>query len=62
MFFSFVLMTDFYFLIPAVITQSFNPTTALAIPTRIPTNEAKAEIETYPVNVVLKLKTFLRNF
>ena len=55
-------MTDFYFLIPAVITQSFNPTAALAIPTRIPTNEAKAEIETYPVNVVLKLKTFLRNF
>ena len=59
-FFSFVLMIDFYFLIPAVITRSFNPTAALAIPTGIPTNVAKAEIETYPVNAVLKknLKKF----
>ena len=37
------------FLIPAVITQIFNPIVELSIPIRIPTKEAKAEIEAHPV-------------
>ena len=36
---------------PAVITQIFNPIAELVIPIRIPTKEAKAEMETHPVNV-----------
>ena len=37
----FFLFSDSYFLIPAVITQIFNPIVELAIPIRIPTTEAK---------------------
>ena len=48
--FFFFLMIDLYFLILAVIAQIFYPTAELAIPIGIPTNEAKAEIETDPVN------------
>ena len=48
-FFFFFLITDLYFLIPAVIAQIFNPITELVIYTGIPSKEAKAEIETYPV-------------
>ena len=40
-----------YILIPAVITQVFNPVAELVIPLGIPTNDAKAQIETHPVNV-----------
>ena len=43
--------SDSYFLIPAVITQIFNPIVELAIPIGIPTTEAKAEMETLPVIV-----------
>ena len=49
-FFFFFLMIDLYFLILAVIAQIFYPTAELAIPIGIPANEAKAEIETHPVN------------
>ena len=47
----FFLITDLYFLIPAVITQTFNPVAAisplaLAIQIGIPTKEAKSENET----------------
>ena len=37
------LIIDLYFLIPGVITQSFNPTTELAIPKRITIKEAEME-------------------
>ena len=44
--FLFFLIIDFYFLIAAVTAQVSNTTAELVIPTRIPTKEAKAEIET----------------
>ena len=50
-FFFFFLIIDFYFLIFAVITQIFNPIEELVVPIGIPAKEARAEIETYPVNV-----------
>ena len=40
----FFLTIDLCFLIAAVITKFFNPTTELVIPIRIPTIEAKAEM------------------
>ena len=43
-FFFFFLIIDLYFLITAVITKYFNPTTELVIPIAIPTIEAKAEM------------------
>ena len=50
-FFFFFLIIDLYFLIPAVITQIFNPIAAVTIPIKIPTKEAKLEMETHPVTV-----------
>ena len=47
-FFYFFLFFDLYFLIPAVIAQIFNPIAELVIATRIPTKEAKVEMETHP--------------
>ena len=47
MLFSFVLLTDFCFLILAEIEQIFIPITELTVPTGTPTNKANAEIETY---------------
>ena len=44
-FFFFFLIIDLYCLIPAVITQIFNPIEELVIPIGIPTKEAKAEME-----------------
>ena len=41
----FFLIIDLYFLIPAVIAQIFNPIAELLIHIRIPTKEAKAEIQ-----------------
>ena len=43
------------FLIPAVITQIFNPTAELVIPVRIPTKEAKSEMEKHMVIVEIKI-------
>ena len=54
-FFFFFLIIDLYFLIPAVITQIFNPIAELVIPYGIPTKEAKAEMETYPVSVEITI-------
>ena len=51
MLFFLFLIIDLYFLILAVVTQIFNPTAEFTIPVGIPTIEAKAEIETYPVIV-----------
>ena len=48
-FFFFFLFTDFLFLIPEVIAQSFNYITRLIIPIGISNKEAKIEIEIDPV-------------
>ena len=42
----------------ATITQIFNPITELVILTGIPSKEAKAEIETYPVIAEAKIKRY----
>ena len=55
-FFLFFLIIDLYFLIPAVITQIFNPIVELAIPIGITTKEAKAEMETHPVTVEITIR------
>ena len=49
--FFFLLIIDLYFLIPAVITQTFNPIAEFVIPIGIPTKEVKSEMEMHPVNV-----------
>ena len=54
-FFFLFLITDLYFLIPVVITQIFNPSAELRIYIRIPTKEAKAEMETHPVFVEITI-------
>ena len=51
---SFFLIIDLYLLIPAT-TQISIVATELALPTEIPTNEAKSEIETYPVTAEDKI-------
>ena len=53
--FIFNLVIDLYFLIPAVITQIFNPTTKLVIPKGTSNKEAKGEIETQPLKVEAKI-------
>ena len=55
MFFFFFLIIDLHFLIPAVITEMFIAIAELATPTGIPTKDARAEIETYPVTVETKV-------
>ena len=52
-FFLFLLIIELYFLISAVITQTFNPIVELAVPTGILVTEAKAEMETD--TVILKI-------
>ena len=53
--FFYFLITDLYSLIPALIAQIFNPIAEIVIPIGIPTKEAKAEIETYPVIVEITI-------
>ena len=53
--FLFFLFIDLYFLIPAVITQMFNPIAELIIPIGFPTKEAKVEMEIHPVTVEIKI-------
>ena len=48
-YFSFFLIIDLYFLIPAAIAQIFNSITKLVIPIGISSKEAKEEIEIHPV-------------
>ena len=55
-FFSFFLIIDLYFLIPAAIAQMFSPIVKLAIPIRIPSKEAKPEIQIHPVIVEAKIR------
>ena len=49
---------DLFFLIPAVVTQIFNPTAELLNTMGIPTKEEKAEMETHPVTVKTKISKF----
>ena len=52
----FFLIIDLYISIAAVITQIFNPIAELVIPKRIPTKEAKSEMEIHPVTAEAKIK------
>ena len=54
-FFYFFLIIDLYVLIPAVITQFYNPIAELEIPIGVATKEAKIEMETNPVTVEIKI-------
>ena len=56
---SFSLTVDLYRLIPAMITQIFDPTAECAIPTETLTNEANAEIETHPLTANTKTRKCL---
>ena len=53
------LIINLYFLIPAFITQFFNPIAELVIPIGITTKERKAEMETYPVTVEINIRLIL---
>ena len=55
----FFLIIDLYFLISGVITQIFNFTAELQIPTEIPPNKAKAKIEIHPVTAEVEISYFL---
>ena len=62
-YFLFFLIIEQYSVIPAVIIKIFNPTAALAIPRKMQTNEAKAEIETQTSDSKkLKRANLQRNF
>ena len=54
----FFLTTDLYFLIPAIIKEIFIAIAELAIPTGILTNEARAEIKTYPATSETRISIF----
>ena len=54
-FFFFFLIIDLYFLISAVITLIFIVAAELSIRTGIPTEEAKAEMETHQVIIEVKI-------
>ena len=53
--FVFFFIIDLYFLILAVIAQIFDSTVELALPIAIQTKEAKAEIQTHPINTEAKI-------
>ena len=53
----FFLFIDLYFLIHAAIVHIFNPIAELIISIGVPSKEAKAEIEIYPVIVEVKIRT-----
>ena len=44
-----------HFLISAFMTQIFNPIAELVFPTGIRTKEAKAEMETHPLTIEIKI-------
>ena len=56
MLFVFLLIIDLYFLIPAAVAQIFNPIAEFAIPIRIPSKEAKAEIDMHAVTEEAKIR------
>ena len=51
-----LLIIDLYFLIPAAVAQIFNPIAEFAIPIRIPSKEAKAEIDMHAVTEEAKMR------
>ena len=53
--FLFFLIIDLYFLIPVVNPQIFNPTAALAVAIRIPTDKAKEKTETHSLIAQTKI-------
>ena len=55
-FFLLFLIIDLYFLITAVIAQTFNSTAELAILLVTPTNEVNAELETEPLTAETKTR------
>ena len=55
------LIIDLYFLIPEVITKTFNTIEAIAIATEARINKAKAEIVAHPVSVETKITSFYCN-
>ena len=52
----FFLIIDFYFLIPAVITQIFNPIAKLVIPIGFSSKEANAEIQIHQITAESKIR------
>ena len=60
--FFFVLIIDLQFLIPAVVTQVFNPIAELVISIGILNKEQKAEIEIHPVTAEAKINKCLVEF
>ena len=55
----FFLIIDLYFLIPAFISQIFNPIAELVVTIEIPSKETKLEVEIHPIIVAAKIRTFL---
>ena len=55
----FFLIIDLYFLIPAFISQIFNPIAELVVTIEIPSKETKLEVEIHPIIVEPKIRTFL---
>ena len=51
-------MIGSYFLLSAVTVQIFNPIARLVISIGIPTNKAKAEMETHLVTAEIKIKKY----
>ena len=51
-----LLIIDLYFLIPAAVAQIFNPIAEFAIPIRIPSKEAKVEIDIHAVTEEAKIR------
>ena len=56
--FSFLLIIDLYFSIPAIIAHIFNPTAKLAMSIGIPTTEVKSKIETHLVTPKVKISKY----
>ena len=52
----FFLISDLHFLIPAATVQIFNLIAEFVIPIRIPSKEAKTEIEIHPVIAKAKIR------
>ena len=55
----FFLIIDLYFLIPAFVSQIFNPIAELVVTIEIPSKETKLEVEIHPIIVAAKIRTFL---
>ena len=55
-FLPFVLIIDWYLLIPAVAVQIFNPAVEHLMPIGIPNEEGKADIKTHPPTTEAKIR------